>query len=90
MSFGGKERTINDKNGHHLHWLVNIQEAYSMEEEIAWVYRAAVNSMITNRQATKGLQVSAGRNCSQCVWQGDEGLCQGQAVLSGRHQKVWL
>lgn len=80
---------MNDKNGHHLHWLMNIQEAYSVEEEIAWVYRAAVNS-ITNTQGTKELQMSAGRSCSQCVWQGDEGLCQEHAVLSRRHRKVWL
>lgn len=69
---------------------MNIQEAYRVEEEVAWVYRAAVNSRLTNTQDTKELQMPAGRSCSQCVWHGDEGLCQGQAVLSGRHRKVWL
>ena len=34
--------------------------------------------------------MSAGRSCWPCVWQGDEALCQGQAVLSRRHQEVWL
>lgn len=52
--------------------------------------QGAVNSMITNTQDTQELQMSAGKSCSQCVWQDDAGLCQEQAVLSRRHQKVWL
>lgn len=91
MSIRGKERKTNNKKMTIVYiGFLNIQEAYSLEEEIAWLYLPAVAIMITNTEGTKELQMSAGRSCLQCVWQGDEALCQGQAVLSRRHQKGWL